>query len=245
MSVLDLDSGFFCRNTLKSRSKYAAMTLTKCHRLKGHVGKCDEFPFVDHLCEVAPRVAAKIIRDSIMTTGAAWKSEDAGPNRILRWVMLWSDEDLLKFGINMSKLKPQVVAKLREKAADYDSCIRVALGLAKLAYEMPDAPEAPEDIRAYLEPHFGRIRKNVTACSICLLPLSFRLFDCAKRGKAAIETCHHNPRLHSPENTGFAHRECNIAQGPKTREEFYNWIAGILARARPGHRPVTTPVPAS
>jgi hypothetical protein len=180
-----------------------------------------------------------------MTTGAAWKSEDAGPNRILRWVMQLSDADLIKYGINMSRLKPQVVAKLREKAADYDSCIRVALGLTKLAYEMPDAPEAPHEIKAYLEPHFGEIRRGVTACSICLLPLSFNLFKEAKRGKAAVETCHHNPRLHSPENVGFAHRECNIAQGPKSREEFYDWICGIVERARPDRRPITTPVPGS
>lgn len=72
---------------------------------------------------VSPSVANKIKRDPTMTTGAAWKSEDAGPNRILRWVMMLDDDELLKYGLDMSKLKPRVVAKLREKAADYDSCI--------------------------------------------------------------------------------------------------------------------------
>lgn len=56
-----------------------------------------------------------------MTTGAAWKSKDAGPNRILRWVMTKSDETLRYYGINMDDLKPGIVAKLREKAADYNS----------------------------------------------------------------------------------------------------------------------------
>ena len=58
-----------------------------------------------------------------MTTGAAWKSEEAEPNRILRWVMLLSDADLLQFGINMDGLKPQVVSKLREKSATYENCM--------------------------------------------------------------------------------------------------------------------------
>ena len=75
-----------------------------------------------------------------MTTGAAWKSEEAGPNRILRWVMLESDNRLKDFDIDMSKLKPQVVAKLREKSANYDSCIRVAMSLAFSTCQMPDAP---------------------------------------------------------------------------------------------------------
>ena len=76
-----------------------------------------------------------------MTTGAAWKSADAGPNRILRWVMLLDDEELLKYGINMAELKPGVIAKLREKAADYDSCALVAAKLTWLVYQMENAPD--------------------------------------------------------------------------------------------------------
>ena len=53
-----------------------------------------------------------------MTTGAAWKSANAGPNRIPRWVMLLPDAELRKIKIDMAQFKPQVVAKLREKAAD-------------------------------------------------------------------------------------------------------------------------------
>ena len=54
----------------------------------------------------------------------------------------------------------------------------------------------------------------------------------AARGKAAIETCHKDPRMHNPENIGVGHRECNIAQGAKTLEEFYQWIEEILKRVK-------------
>lgn len=190
-------------------------------------------PFLGHLVQCCPKVAKKIERDSVMTTGAAWKSKEAGPNRILRWVMLESDEALARFGINMSGLKPQVVAKLREKAADYDSCIRVGMWLAYIAYQMPGAPEAPTAIRSYLEAVFGTMVPDSTTCTICRGKLSFDLFHKARRGKAEIETCHKDPRMHQPNNVGFAHRECNIAQGPKTLDDFYDWIEEILRRARP------------
>lgn len=179
-----------------------------------------------------PRVAQKIIRDSTMTTGAAWKSEDAGPNRILRWVMLLTDDELLKFGINMSSLKPQVVAKLREKAAVYETCIEVAKKLTWLAYQMPNAPIPSQDLTDYLERDFGAMKKDSTTCMVCRAPLSFSLFAGAMRGRAAIETSHSNPRLHNPDNVGFAHRECNIAQGGLTLEQFYGWIEEILSRVK-------------
>ena len=147
--------------------------------------------------------------------------------------MLLSDEQLLGYGVRMSGLKPQVVAKLREKAADYDSCMRVGMWLTYLAYSMEGAPDPPDDISAYLEEIFGSIAKGTTACTVCLLPLSFGLFQYARRGRAPIETCHKDPRVHTPENVGFAHRECNIAQGARTLEEFYDWIYDTLLRARP------------
>jgi hypothetical protein len=221
----------YCGKSLTSRSKYDKIAQKKCHKLDGHDGKCDEFPFLDHLYETNKRIADKIKRDSVMTTGAAWKSEDAGPNRILRWVMLLPDEDLLEYGIDMTQLKPQVIAKLREKAADYDSCIQVAIKLTWLVYQMPGAPIPPDDIRNYLEMHFGKL-ENTTCCSICLYELEFELFHEAQRGKAVVETCHLDPRSHNAINVGFAHRECNIAQGNKNIQEFYDWIYGILKRAK-------------
>lgn len=111
----NLDSGIFCRNELPSRSRYSDLAKRRCHKLKGHDGECQELPFLNQLRTDHPKVEKKIERDSMMTTGAAWKSEEAGPNRILRWVMLENDDVLLRYKINMSKLKPQVVTKLREK----------------------------------------------------------------------------------------------------------------------------------
>lgn len=222
----------FCNHTIPTRSQYASVAKRKCHRPKGHSGRCEEFPFLRHLKTINPQVASKIKRDATMTTGAAWKSTHAGPNRILRWVMLLDDTELLKYGINMSELKPGVIAKLREKAADYDSCILVAAKLTWLVYQMENAPEPPTDIKEYLENLFGKIIPNTTLCVICRLPLNYNLFSMAAKGRAAIETCHKNPRMHNPENVGFGHRECNIAQGAKTLDEFYQWIDEILARIK-------------
>lgn len=220
----------FCSKTISTRSQYTDAAKHKCHLPKGHDGKCEEFPFLDHLKAIDKQVAEKIKRDATMTTGAAWKSADAGPNRILRWIMLLDDEALLRYGINMSELKPGVISKLREKAADYDSCILVAAKLTWLVYQMENAPIAPQAIEEYLENLFGKMIPNTTCCVICRLPLDYNLFSIATRGKAAIETCHKNPRMHNSENVGFGHRDCNIAQGAKTLDEFYQWIKDILAR---------------
>lgn len=221
----------YCNNVIPSSSKYDDLQIKKCHLPHGHEGQCSEFPFLKHLNLLQKRVSDKIKRDSTMTTGAAWKSEDAGPNRILRWVMLESDENLKKYGINMENLKDGVISKLREKAADYDSCIQVAIKLTWLVYQMEGAPNCPQEIKEYLEDHFG-IMNQITNCAICLDKIPFDLFHSAQRGKANLETCHLNPRMHDPENVGFGHRECNIAQGNKTLEEFYIWIENILKRAK-------------
>ena len=222
----------FCKKTIKTKSRFSDVVQPKCHCTRGHLGKCKEFPFLDHLKQIDKRVADKIKRDATMTTGAAWKSEDAGPNRILRWVMQLSDKKLLKYGIDMSKLKLGVIAKLREKAADYDSCILVAAKLTWLVYQMKNAPTPPENIKKYLEELFGKMKKDSTVCIICRLPLDYKLFSIAERGKAAIETCHKSPRLHNSDNVGFGHREYNIAQGAKTLDEFYQWITDIMSRVR-------------
>jgi len=221
----------FCHKPLSDTSKYASVAQKRCHWLIGHKGKCAELPFLEQLRKTHKRVADKIRRDATMTTGAAWKSDDAGPNRILRWVMLLSDSELKKFEIDMKKLRPEVVSKLRDKAATYEDCINVAIKLVWLVYQMPDAPQPSSEIEDYLASFHGQLVPGSIKCEICLLPLSFDLFAEAKRGKALIETCHKDPRLHNPENVGFAHRECNIAQGPKNLAEFYDWLEGILKRA--------------
>lgn len=130
----------------------------------------------------------------------------------------------------MSKLKPIIVAKLREKAATYEACMDVAKKLTWLAYGVDGCPPPPNPSREYLEALFGPIAPGSTTCLVCRDPIDFGDFAKAKRGKAVIETSHSNPRLHTGDNVGFAHRDCNIAQGNKTLDEFYDWIAGILRR---------------
>lgn len=222
----------FCNKEIASKSKYKELQPKLCHLPKGHAGKCSEFPFLAHLKKTAPNVAKKIERDSTMTTGAAWKSADAGPNRILRWVMLLDDSELLNYGIDMSQLKPGVIDKLRQKAATYNDCILGAIKLTWLAYQMENAPSPPDEIKNYLESFFGKMVKNSTTCVICKSPISFSSFELAQRGRAEIETCHKNPRIHNPDNIGFGHRECNIAQGSKSLDEFYEWIADILSKVK-------------
>lgn len=221
----------YCGKPIKSRSKYNEVFTNICHLPAGHDGKCDELWFLNHLSKESPRVADKIRRDAFFTTGASWKSAIAGPNRILRPVMLLDDAELLKHGINMADMKPQVIRKLRDKAADYASCIQVAMKLTWLTYQIPGAPEAPQVTRDFLEHLFGEFSPPAQ-CPICLLPLDYSLFEQAQRGTALIETCHIDPRAHNADNVGFGHRHCNIAQGNKSLEEFYSWIEGILNRAR-------------
>jgi hypothetical protein len=220
-----------CLNRIASSSKYDSIQPRLCQCATGHPGRHDEFPFLRDLFKTNPSVANKIRRDSVMTTGAAWKSADAGPNRILRWVMLLSDSQLLKFGINMQQLKPQVIAKLRDKASTYDDCMGVARKLTWLTYQMDNAPNISPETKAYLE-SFGMqfSTSQTTKCLVCRDRLSFESFSRAQRGKAEIETGHSNPRLHNSDNVGFIHRECNIAQGAKTLDEFYGWIKTILKR---------------
>lgn len=222
-----------CLKSLANRSKYADTSKKLCHKELGHEGACAEFPYLEDLQATHPRVSNKIKRDATKTTGAAWKSEDAGPNRIDRWVMLQSDETLARYGLNMKALRPTVIAKLREKAATYEDCMSVAAKLTWWVYQMPDAPQnIPAHIREYLEKRYGKIVPSSTTCIVCRQPLSFQLFESAMRGRANTETAHSNPRTHNEDNVGFAHRECNIAQGNKTLDEFYDWIEGILVRVR-------------
>jgi hypothetical protein len=224
-----------CNKPIAGRSKYETLIKRCCYREAGHDGSCEEFPYLDHLDEVAPRVAAKIKRDATKTTGAAWKSVDAGPNRIDRWVMLLPDNDLKKqFGIDLAAMKPTVQSKLRDKAASYEDCMEVAAKLTWAAYQMLNAPRLPAKIATYLTKRFGKMESGSTRCIVCRDKLDFNLFEGAQRGRAHIETAHSNPRLHNAENVGFAHRECNIAQGGLSLDQFYGWIRGILNRVDTG-----------
>lgn len=223
-------SDYLCSKPIAGRSRYEGLIKRKCYRELNHSGACNEYPYLSHLKSVAPRVEAKIKRDATKTTGAAWKSDVAGPNRIDRWVMLLDNEALLDFGIDVAAMKDTVQSKLREKSATYEDCMDVAGSLTWSVYQMLNAPTAPEKIAQYLETRFGPMKPNSTSCIVCRDFLSFSDFEAAQRGRALIETAHANPRLHNADNVGFAHRECNIAQGSVSLDEFYDWIRGIISR---------------
>lgn len=224
-----------CHKPLKGRSRFEAEFKRRCFLEAGHAGPCSEYPYLGHLEKAAPRVANKIKRDATKTTGAAWKSDDAGPNRIDRWAMLLPDDVLNdKYEINIAAMKPSVQAKLREKAASYDDCMAAAAKLTWSAYQMKGAPEPSDDVRAYLESRFEPLAPGTTRCIVCRDHLNFGDFDLAQRGRALIETAHSNPRIHNADNVGFAHRECNIAQGGLSLAEFYTWIRSILDRVDAG-----------
>lgn len=221
----------FCHEPIKGRSRYEALIGRRCVAERGHTGPHSEFPYLTHFNMVAPRVAAKIKRDATKTTGASWKSDDAGPNRIDRWVMLLPNAELKNdFGIDIGSMKPAVQAKLREKAASYDDCMDVAAKLTWSAYQMQNSPEPTAAIGDYLSRRFGALQPNSTRCIVCRERLDFSHFEGAQRGRALLETAHSNPRQHSSDNVGFAHRDCNIAQGGKSLDAFYDWIRGILQR---------------
>jgi hypothetical protein len=224
-----------CNQAITGRSRYESLIRRVCTCEYGHEGAHQEYPYLEHLEKVAPRVAAKIKRDSTKTTGAAWKSDVAGPNRIDRWVMLLPDAELKRqYGLDLAAMKPSVQAKLREKAATYEDCMAVAAKLTWAAYQMRNAPKAPPFIGDYLSRRFGDMSHNTTRCIVCREVLDFDDFEGAQRGRALIETAHANPRMHNPENVGFAHRECNIAQGGLPLNEFYDWIRAIIARVDAG-----------
>jgi hypothetical protein len=214
-----------CGKPLPSRAKGKQDPVggRRCFRELSHEGKCAESHYLEHLKSCHPKVAQKIIRDATLTTGAAWKSKAAGPNRATRWSVLPSDGKPPKF-------EPLIEKKLREKAATYEECMNVARRLAHAVYGMANAPEPPPAIRAYLESFFGPIIPGSTGCLICRDPLNFKDFEEARRGRAKLETAHSAPRSHTADNVGFAHRECNIAQGNRSLDDFYAWIKGILER---------------
>jgi hypothetical protein len=218
-----------CLAALPSRSRYASIQPPLCQMPRGHKGECTEYPYLKHLSSAFPNVAKKIVRDATMTTGAAWKSEKAGPNRILRWIALLPPDTLLKVSPEICSSDPSILIKLKEKAATYEDCMGVAKKLAWLVYQMNGAPSPDRETQTYLEDFFSTMNRQTT-CLVCRAPLEFSLFNEAKRGRAPIETAHAIPRQHNALNVGFAHRECNIAQGAKTLDEFYAWISEIIQR---------------
>ncbi len=46
----------FCHKVIPTRSQYADVAEHKCHCPKGHSGKCEEFPFLNHLKSINKQV---------------------------------------------------------------------------------------------------------------------------------------------------------------------------------------------
>lgn len=171
-------------------------------------------PFLRELKETHPKVADKIQRDSLNTRGASWGVKKDGEqnrrNRQPRWTLVPGDQFYPTHW------------------AEYSTCLDVARHLTSHVYAMKGAPTPSETTKALLKPgeHDG-------LCPICLVRLDFDDFSKAKQSKAEIETAHIDPQavhIHTDDNVAFAHRQCNIAQGDRSIEEFLAWIGSILER---------------
>ena len=120
--------------------------------------------------------------------------------------------------------------KERAQVTSYEDCMNVAAKLTWSTYQMLNAPTPPAALKSYLTGRFGALISGSTRCIVCKDRLNFSHFEGAQRGRALLETAHANPRLHNSDNVGFAHRECNIAQGGLSLSDFYDWIRGIISR---------------
>ncbi|MCH2428938.1 MAG: hypothetical protein MK168_06400, partial [Candidatus Thalassarchaeum sp.] len=106
-----------------------------CHKLPGHSGSCGEFGFLNNLKSIDNKIANKVKRVSWNTTGAAWKTKKAGPNRMPRYVAALPIEEFEKAlkekGFNLNELSTP--EKIIEKGATYAQCINVAIKLTREA----------------------------------------------------------------------------------------------------------------
>ncbi len=175
-------------------------------------------PFLEDLCNVAPKVADKIVRDSFNTRGASWgknqDGEQARRNRQPRWTLNPGD------GFYPAHYQT------------YELCLVVASELALQAYEMVGAPQCPSELQAGLP---RAPVKDSGFCAICRAPMEFSEFSLAVQSKAAIDTDHLNPKLrqrHAPGNVAFVHHECNTTKGDRSLEEFLEWMKEVLDRHR-------------
>ncbi len=187
-----------------------------CSRPINHLGRCSDVPFLLHLMEEKPKVAAKIVRDSFNTRGASWGKALDGVqkrrNRQPRWTLAQGD------------------AFFPAHHQTYANCLIIAAELTLQAYEMAGAPACPAEIQATLT---RRPQAASALCPICKLLLEFSEFDLAVQSKAAIDTDHLNPSLerrHAPGNVAFVHHLCNTTKGDRSLEEFNHWMAQTLVR---------------
>lgn len=117
--------------------------------------------------------------------------------------------------------------KITDKGASRDECLRVAIQLTREAYAMENAPEMPQELVDYFALISFR-RTHEGRCLICHAPIDYNQFAEARVGTSTIQTVHSDPRVHTPGNASFGHKQCNVAQGDRTLEEYYDWMEEVL-----------------
>lgn len=195
----------------------------RCKKEKGHTGRCQPTPFLNHFKEYNNaeygKVAQKIEQDAYHTRGNKTRPFK---NRSFRWDTPVENPKEHKDEENLGIPKKEY--------ASQEECFQVAQKLTKLAYEMAGAPKCPPEIEKRLD---KKPIPNNARCPICKGFLDINDFKKAEWGKALIEMCHIYPLgedkiMHNYENIGWAHRHCNIAQQERSIPEFLKWISKIL-----------------
>lgn len=224
-----------CRNVISARSRSWPPPVGgfRCSKLHGHDGRCSERHFLDHLKGLGglhKKIAAKIERDSFNTTGAAWNTGVAGPNRMPRHVANLPRDALNRALVANNYPTLDMLRnpeKITDKGASRDECLRVAIQLTREAYAMENAPEMPQELVDYFASISFR-RTHEGRCLICHAPIDYNQFAEARVGTSTIQTVHSDPRVHTPGNASFGHKQCNVAQGDRTLEEYYDWMEEVL-----------------
>lgn len=211
----------FCNKVLRKNTE----SKFQCKLEKGHEGRCNPHPFLDHLKESHRRIADKIIQDAYHTRGNKTKPYK---NRSFRWDRPISPAEAQKLknrknlGIPKKEYSPQ------------EDCFKVARKLTRFIYEMEGSPDCPVEIKKYLDKVPDK-KGNPCVCPLCLEEMNISDFDAATWGKAVIELWHIKPLsaekvLHTEDNLGWGHRTCNIAQQERTTEDAIKWMESIVEK---------------
>lgn len=213
----------YCDKVIRenSQSKFC------CKLEKNHRGKCNPFPFLNHLKKTYRKIAEKIIQDAYHTRGNKTKPYK---NRSYRWDTPISQEEA-------SRLKNQENKGIPKKEfSSQEECFKVAKKLTRLIYEMDGAPDCPIEIIKYLDKAPDKTN-NPCKCPLCLEKLNIDDFNENVWGKAKVELWHVEPLKdsevqHKAENMEWGHRTCNIAQQERTTAQTVNWMEKIVKKHR-------------
>lgn len=209
----------FCNSIIRKGDRQS-----RCKLITGHQGRHNLYPFLDDLNANYPKIAKKIKQDAYHTRGNKTKPYK---NRSFRWNPITIPlEEVENFKAQNRLGIP------RKESATQEECFEVARKLARLVYEMRNAPACPPNIAEYLD-QIPDAENNPCLCPLCRQPLDIDDFGRSLWGKAVIELWHIIPLSdnnlgHNAENTTWGHRICNIAQGERTTEQTLDWMVEIL-----------------